>query len=620
MLDEKDVKELKKLPLEELRRKLVDAEAALKNRREEQQQAVGERAIDAAEFASAQAKLLVNTISDIIADKAEEIQDELLDDKREQLKNDVYNIITRDKEDKASRYYGLIRHPEKYIVIEDLADDDPNELNLNTLPSVDFSGMISYLNDDMGIPEYFDILREKDLRGVFDRADLIKSKITSSYDRKRWNPDRCFNIRDIIDKYQIELPDPETVERDENGKVKHDEMANDWIYCLGGGRKENIDHLKQWVPNGLLYPERNFLGPHLVIVGQPGENGKGILIEAMKTIHTSISVNMASVHSHNTGFNGGVENSILNIYDDQSPLKFDQAKLKAEMGNPTLIVMYKGANQFTADNNNRTIILSNDHVWRVSGIIDRFGKKRSVGEDRRISYITTNVVFPEYLANKHGVSVKEGRAMATAFVKRVIKNREEFGKVLLAWIEEFNMADEGYVLEPLHGKDYWDRVQGDGDAIGDALETLVPVFLEQRVMPYPALKRAVEALTGIEWKKDTRTLGDAWTGLLNRHGIEVSHWGKREYITFTHHTAPDVKHQCVGWILAEDEADWKREFNWGRLSRAGYNKSIGIMPDELEIYDYDSEEEDEEPAEQVSKSGESDDMFAKYGKLKNKLD
>jgi hypothetical protein len=385
----------------------------------------------------------------------------------------------------------------KYCYIRNLSATD-EQVNLIEW-YVDYKRLLMMLTKETSNHERFDSFDEKDLKNVFAKADRFYLAKTSSFNEPKWNKEDVFNILTVQRRYWAPL----------DRGTEYNPLFDDLIYSLGGGKQENIDHLEQWVAFKYLNPEKHKIIPGLNITGKPGGNGKGMFSLILTSIFNSINVSAISSKSFTGGFNKLLEGKVVAILDDERKEGFPQTELKKATGNTSQVIEPKGVDAYTVDSTANLIVLDNTGLVKLAG-------GGSAGEDRRWSIIDTELTLLEHLEKKYNLTADQSKELAEGMGK-IFESRIECGKWVAAMIDKHKIRDK-QVLMPLHGQDYNNRLDDQKDQFAEIFEHLLPIFLDQQVLPARVLTDVIESL--VDKKPTPRTLDTKFKEFLSRSGIK----------------------------------------------------------------------------------------------------
>lgn len=382
-----------------------------------------------------------------------------------------------------------------------------------------------------------------ELADHFQRVDKDYYMSTASFNKDKWGKNKVYNKADIITKFWV-MPDLTNYE-------SYDRRFDFLIKCVGGGKKENIDHLEKWIGYKYLNPDKVANTPNLDIGGYPGGNGKGRYIELCKTVFTNPCVQPAALKELMDGFNGNWELAVMLYYDEPKQDELPEGKLKQATGGEDLRIERKGVDATVADRNYNIVFVSNN----PNGVVTLSGTGSS-GEDRRYSVMTTSLVMVDE-AIKQGMTQEQAKVYVND-INILIKNRTEVAKWLAHIIMKHNIADIT-VLQPLHGYDYHTRSNDQKSALDVAFDKVLPVFVKNEIIPYEVLKQVIITLTGYEKLSDKKLKQD-WKRYLEKEKITASYLegNSRPKIEYTWNTSDNLQ---VVKTIYQIEGTKKREFD-----------------------------------------------------------
>ena len=302
---------------------------------------------------------------------------------------------------------------------------------------------------------------------------------TTSFNKEKWDSSRVYNYAEVIMRFWIQ-PDV----------VKYEEYNKDFdilMHCVGGGKKENIEHLEQWLGFKYCHPEAVANTPNLDIGGNPGGNGKGLYATLAKTIFTQTCVVTAAAKEISAGFNANWANAVIIHYDEPEEDELPNSKIKNATGSDQQRIEKKGIDAYMADRNYSILFTSNNEngVARLTGT--------RTGEDRRYSVLITNIVLTDYLMETENLSFEDAKER-TNQIAQLVKDDKEVAK----WLGHVMMKHNCYsmtVLPPLHGIDYANRFEDQKSILHRAFDAIYPVFMSQGMIPDELLLEIVHVLT-----------------------------------------------------------------------------------------------------------------------------
>lgn len=333
----------------------------------------------------------------------------------------------------------------------------------------------------------FEKLCDAKLRGAEENriADLFAAMgksyetTTTSFNKEKWDSNRVYNYAEVIMRFWIK-PDV----------INHESYNKDFdilMHCVGGGKKENIDHLEQWLGFKYCHPEAVANTPNLDIGGNPGGNGKGLYATLAKTIFTQTCVVTAAAKEISAGFNANWANAVIIHYDEPEENELPNSKIKNATGSDQQRIEKKGIDAYMADRNYSILFTSNNEngVARLTGT--------RTGEDRRYSVLITNIVLTDYLMETEGLTFDDAKER-TNQIAQLVKDDKEVAK----WLGHVMMKHNCYsmiVIPPLHGIDYANRFEDQKNILQRAFDSIYPVFMSQGMIPDELLLDLVHVLT-----------------------------------------------------------------------------------------------------------------------------
>jgi len=304
---------------------------------------------------------------------------------------------------------------------------------------------------------------------------------TASFNIDKWNERNSYNKMSIIKKYWLQPSD----------SAEYDERFDFLMYCLGGGKAENIEHLERWVLMKYIQPELASAIPNIDLGGGAGGTGKNTFITLLKTVFTPMCVVQAHKEELHK-FNGNWEMALILYYDEPEERELEASKLKQATGSEDMRVERKGIDATMADRNYNFLFLSNN----PKGVVTLSGGADSA-EDRRYSVIYTSTVMLEE-ARRRGI--ENAKEYVDSIWSDLVKNR-----ILVSnWLSGLIIRHQqhlGTKLNALHGEDYHNRFDVQKDDITHAFDEILPVYQSQGVIPKKWLADLVRTHTeNASWK------------------------------------------------------------------------------------------------------------------------
>jgi hypothetical protein len=482
--------------------------------------------------------------------------DDIVEQKKTSAKASLGEVIT-------DNVIAYIASDDKYIMIRNYSETEKRvNLDIRTLTKIEIQGVLNKLS---GIAGRFDDLAPIEIRQCFEsvgRSFLIK---TSSFDAVKWRSNEVYNT--ILEQRKFWAP----IDRG----CDYDPCFDELMYSLGGGKQENIEHIEKWVAFKYLYPEKCKTMPGLNITGKPGGNGKGMFTDMLRSIFTGQGVSLVRAKNLTGGFNAIMEGKVVTILDDEDKSKFPNSELKQAQGNSSAIIEPKGVDAYSIDNTSTMVVLDNTGLVKLAG-------GGSGGEDRRWSIVLTELALLESLQQRHTMTETEAKEFADWMGEQVLNDRIACGKWVAAQIKKHNV-DKMVVLPPLHGADYVSRLNEQKDNWADIFEKILPIFVNQGVMPFDFIKQIVEIETDQKIIQ-LRTLSMRFDEFLSRKGLKNIE--KHTDFTTTISFGKMFQVEKLKSAVRRLEGSTANKFDYGLISTEPFNKKKKLTVDTLELHDF----------------------------------
>ena len=267
-----------------------------------------------------------------------------------------------------------------------------------------------------------------------------------------------------------------------------------------------------------------------------------------------------------------MEGKVITVLDDERRDGFPQDELKQNSGNGSIVIEPKGVDAYSVDATANTIVLDNTGLVRLVG-------GGSAGEDRRWSIVATELTLLEVLADKYELGAEQSKALAEQMGK-LFENRLECGKWVAAMILKHDIYKND-VLVALHGDDYQARLAEQKDNYANIFERILPIFVNQGIMPFKFIKEIVEAETGEKIRKPV-TLSTKFDEFLSRQGFKnVEKTDTNVRIVYP--GVPGVE-KFKGAVRRLNPA--VNTFDYGLISNVPYNRKAQLSKDTLQLHDF----------------------------------
>lgn len=371
---------------------------------------------------------------------------------------------------------------------------------------------------------------------------------TASFNKNKWKSDKVYNKANIIRKFWLEpiFEQP------------YDPDFDLLMYCVGGAKQENIDHLEQWLAYKYMFPERIANTPNLDLGGSPGGNGKTLYVELLKTIFTPNCVVPAVAKELMDGFNSSWELAVVLHFDEPEEKELPASKMKNATGSLEQRVERKGVDAYSSDRNYNIIATSNNQlgVFKLAGT-------GTAGEDRRYSVINTNIPLVDEIMLREAATVDDAKVRASN-ISAKIKDQDLMAKWLGAIIMKHSVAGMN-ILKPLHGQDYLQRFEDQKSNLDTIFDQLLPVLQASGVINVRVLQDVVTLLQDGK-KPNPKTLKKLWKDFLNRNKVQYTeHTRERMDISMQGHIIGPVQQGHVFRLKSNPLA---RALLWDRISTA----------------------------------------------------
>lgn len=434
-------------------------------------------------------------------------------------------------------HIGYLVQDNKFIYCLQMANKNhPSIINpqFNTVDSTKIVGVLNKMSgqilssDTESIKRYFQI----------SKNDYYN--MTGSFNDEKWDDSMVYNKMKIISKnYWVQPIEGEC----------HPDF-DFLLYCVGGGKQENIEHLEKWIAYKWRYPNRNANIPNIDLGGYPGGNGKGRFIELLKTIFTHGCVVPAALKELTDGFNASWETAVILYYDEPATGELPEGKLKNATGGEEQRIEKKGIDAYTADRNYNMIFTSNN----PNGVVKLAGTGAS-GEDRRWSVCTTNKVMVDEIIEA-GFDNEEAK-VRTNNINNLIKMRDEVGKFLYKILKKHDVENMN-ILHPLHGSDYHKRFEDQKDTLQVLFDVVMPILNECGVLTLDVLTQMVHELTN-NTKLSATKINNKFSRYLEQNRVKFE-YVKNTRINLLHKGEIAETVQKSYWLLPNSNTNFGLEY------------------------------------------------------------
>jgi hypothetical protein len=304
----------------------------------------------------------------------------------------------------------------------------------------------------------------------FQKKDWDYVSIASTLNESTYNSSNYYNPINEIRKFWLQ-PNLQDTNYDKN-------IDDLWLYCLGGGKQENMDHMVKLILFKYMFPEKVANTPNFDINSNPGGVGKGALINVLRTIFTDLCVTQATL-SEAERFNANWANKLWVLFDDSGEGDLDYDKMKNITGDNKIMIEPKGVDAYQTERMFTVGILHQGPGARVKLTGGRVGS-----EDRRWSIMSSNTPMidraVELLGLKDNAALTQDdkEEQASKLVGELytkLCDRTEMAKWLGAKLVKFEDELCKGVLMPLHGNDYHQIKQIGRSPFDDAMAELIGI-------------------------------------------------------------------------------------------------------------------------------------------------
>jgi hypothetical protein len=273
--------------------------------------------------------------------------------------------------------------------------------------------------------------------------------------------DRGWNYHDAT--YTFREPPPDVLNlMDKSNWLKPEMGRYHWLFdvlvhSIGGGKEENIDHIKHCIAYKYLHPEAYTI-PNLVIHGE-GSIGKGLMIDfVLKAVFGGATLTDMAENICSGGFNSSIKAMVVACVDESMKDRTDANKMKRFAGNPYITINEKNIPAFQADNLIWYWIVSNEKetagIWLDRSHADRRYSVLHVEQGLTLEYwIASAKGWLEDGCSAEEYATQTTRAKQWMFSEGIkhLTDPKEISHWLNSLIEEYGNREHPVAL---HGADY----------------------------------------------------------------------------------------------------------------------------------------------------------------------
>lgn len=450
----------------------------------------------------------------------------------------------------------------------------------NIVAKSEFGAVLNDLSGRRQVLKYSKTANRQALVDLFQTSGASFTSMTFSFNEDKWDNKKVYNQAHVIRRYWI---------KPNYAADSYDHRFDFWMHCLSGGKKENQDHLEQWIAYKYLHPERSGNTPSIDIGGQPGGNGKGTLAVLLRTIFTNMCVVNAAKKELMDGFNSMWGLAMILHYDEPGEKELPVNKLKQATGSEEFRQERKGIDASMVDRNYSILFTSNN----PNGVVQLAGTG-SGGEDRRFSVINTNLVMTEEAINQ-GLTDDIGVKEYISGIHELVKNRSAVSAWMAHIIKKHNV-EQIKTLSALHGEDYHARFNRQKSTLELVFDAILPVFKQNRCIPVALLEDLVRAMTRNPNYK-TKGVVLKWQDYLTKY--KVPHEKVRQRLNYYYNKDLIFVNENPVTVITMDGT--VRDFDYTELLKRRPNENQTITIDMIKIaVDFDADDDDDDEQEEIN--------------------
>jgi len=409
----------------------------------------------------------------------------------------------------------------------------------------------------------------KIIKWFMTNPNVTHFQATASFLYSKWNSDKVYNKASVIQNFWVK-PD---VENRESYNKDFDLL----LYCVGGGKQENIEHLEQWCIYKYWFPERVANTPNLDICGPLGANGKGRYLELCKTIFTYGCVSPGTAKELNDGFNASWEMSTLVYFDEPTEKELPNSKVKNATGGEEQRIEKKGVDAYTADRNYSIMALSNNEkgVFHLNG-------GGMAGQDRRFSVISTDVVMIDEIMKRENCTFEEATIRVNN-IAQMVKDRNEVAKWMGHIMVKYDVPSMK-ILAPLHGEDYQKRFEDQKDKTNQVFDKLLPILKHNGCLPLQFIVETMDSLISSDTKPikhQSKSVSTKFKTYLQKNRIDFGLESKQTVRIIFDGLATDSLDQKT--VFYYDKGVQTNDFSYDVISKKPYSKIETLTKERLLI-------------------------------------
>lgn len=350
----------------------------------------------------------------------------------------------------------------------------------------------------------------------------------------------------------------------------------EWLmYSLSGGKKENQDHIEQWILHKILNYKKAVTTPDIVIVGHVGGNGKGIIQAIVRLMLPAILSGKANSKTLNGNFNAIMLGKLIVFFDDQNSKEIPLEVVKQLAGAETMIFEPKGKDQYEGEKTHSSAWFSQKPPFKLTPA------GNEGGVDRRFSIMRTNITFLESIRYHYAekgvtVGVEQSKDFAEGIVSNYLLNRLCIGGWFRHLQSKHPQVNNDFTLKPLHGDDYHYFLDQQLDSLDTVFrELVVPVVGSGGCVPVFVIKELMRHIDGYIGKD--KTIHTRINELASQYKLDIV--SEKTHIYITSGPSISTRKQCTV-IHPAGIKNWSdKTFDWSLVSNTAYVGSVAAGQD-----------------------------------------
>ena len=351
----------------------------------------------------------------------------------------------------------------------------------------------------------------------------------------------------------------------------------DWLmYSLSGGKKENQDHIEQWILHKIINYKKAVTTPDIVIVGHVGGNGKGIIQAIVRLMLPAILSGKANSKTLNGNFNAIMLGKLIVFFDDQNSKEIPLEVVKQLAGSDTMIFEPKGKDQYEGEKTHSSAWFSQKPPFKLTPA------GNEGGVDRRFSIMRTNITFLESLRKHYTemysveLTVEQSKDHAETIVRDVLLNRLCIANWFRHLQSKHPEVDQNYTLKPLHGADYHYFLDQQLDSLDAIFKELIhPMISAGGCVPVFVIKELMRHQDGYISKD--KSIHTRINELASQYKLDIV--SEKTHIYIKSGPSVSTRKQCTVIHPAGIKNWTDKTFDWSLVSNTAYTGSVAAGQD-----------------------------------------